>query len=166
MNFNSKYSKWIGLAVAIIVIGAFFRIQHWANGREISLVGFVVLGCLGVIRLLDKRKRGFSFILSSMLILLYSLMGILRIFRISLSREVMIMLFLTGAVWLVTYILKFINRDEQLHFSVKSILYFTGAILIIIGALIKMMHWPGSSILLFSGMGIGAVSFLVRDTKS
>lgn len=85
----------------------------------------------------------------------------MRLLKSPGHKQIIIGLYLIGLAWLLFVVVKMIQQKQPPKFSTKNILFAIGAALVVIGVIFKIQHYPGSTIMMMSGLSSGLLSFFV-----
>lgn len=161
-----KYAR-TGLVISLITfsIGSILKIQHWPFGKELTIAGYLLLGITSLISYLKNPNK--NLVNSFSLVLLIYFICI----RISLDRShdwyqlAHSILFALTTLWGVLYFRKLKSENTKFKASFGNVIFYTGAVFIIAGALLKIQHWPGGQLLLFTGLILGISSLIIGFLK-
>ncbi|MCD6065704.1 MAG: hypothetical protein K0S33_530 [Bacteroidetes bacterium] len=159
----------IRIAIALLLIGALFKIQHWLYGDLLMVTAFVAIAILYVFRFSWKNTKKPVDHVKLVFVVCWSFNGVFTImhfpgklvFQIITLISFLAILFMGG----INY---FGNKDEEgsddekqdrmqnLSRWIKGL----ATALILIGAVFKIMHWPYALYFLFAGMTVLVIWFL------
>jgi len=114
-----------------------------------------------IIRFLTKSPKDLKLIVSTLFVAFFAARGILRIINNPWYSQITIGLFVFGALWISLYLIQITRQKKVSNLNSKNIFYFTGAILIVTGAIFKAQHLPGAVSLLLSGLIIAVLSIFI-----
>lgn len=139
-------------AVGLIVLGRFFKIQHYPNSNEFTIVGLIMACSIIGYQLLSKKDRKVHHYLGGLIVLLLLISTVMRLIRASYLKEITIALFALGIVYVIAYLYE-MNKTQNISRVIKSnLILILGSLSILLGALFKIQHWPGASPLLLIGL--------------
>ena len=155
-----KTMKTIGLvSMALITIGALFKIQHWPGAGILMTLGFLFLGTVFMPSALWVMKKE-SKLKGNMFIYIISIIGCLPfifgfLFKIQHWPGAGIMLtlgfsILAGILLPAILITKLIDPNSK-HLRLTYIIGYFALANYLMGDLFKIQHWPGASIMLVLG---------------
>lgn len=161
-----RIDKALGrIAISVIIIGALFKIMHWNEANIILIIGFSVLAFSAILTLVLGERKLYNW-LKAIAIILY---GGQAIFRINHYPYGMLLAY---AFWisLILYLITWFNKDDEGEivgvFSPsklkKNWLAILTVLLICLGGILKIMHWPHAKIILLFGM-TAAVVWAIKD---
>lgn len=151
------------LCGATIILGALFRIQHWPGAFQLLLIGFLGLLVFSILNTIIKGNFKSSVMITGLFLPLFALNGLMRILNVSLSYWGTLALLGLGLAWVIFFIIRLLQQAKSRSELIMSVVYIISVLLIIIGSLFKIMHYPKASALLISGLFIGGIS-LVYDS--
>lgn len=155
-----KTMKTIGLvSLALITIGALFKIQHWPGAGILLTLGFFFLGTVFMPSALWVMKKE-SKLKGPVFIYIISVIGSLPfifgfLFKIQHWPGAGILLtlgfsILTGILLPALLITKLLDKDSR-HLRLTYIIGYFALSNYLIGSLFKIQHWPGAAIMLVLG---------------
>jgi len=155
-----KLMKTTGLiAPALLGIGSLFKIFHWPGAGILLVLGFFVLCFLFLptsIYILYKetksKKNVFTYLSGFMAALLYSLGVLFKVMHFPFGTELLFAGIFTSALLFLPalFITKLKGASKSTEKSAIAI-GMVALIILLIGFVFKIMHWPGASALLFFG---------------
>ena len=169
MNFSDKkdnsfpwYKKLLTFSIALIMIGALCRIQHWPYGKEMFITGFGMLLIGFFVRFLGKKEKDLGAYLEIISVILFVVHSVMSALKLPYNSIVRSAFFVCVIVYLVKYSLsKWKDRAEE-KFTFSRFLFILGAFTIILGAIFKIQHWPGSTVLLSVGLCFGVFYIVLQ----
>lgn len=155
--------KPIRVGIAIIILGALFKILHWPGANLIFMIGCIatIFTQLGIF-ILTRPKRPRDYIVSTFIIpfITYYMMKVLHWPGSSIPLTIATITLIAALSYqLITpevdvLQLKKDNKNAR-------IVYLTSIVLVIFGAMLKIMHWPMANPLLIAGLGLLAFYFII-----
>lgn len=159
-KFKKLYQILLIFAVGLIVLGRLFKIQHYPYSSEITIIGLIIASILLGYQLLSKKDRKIYHYIGVFIVLLLLLTSIMRVIQFSYLKESTIVLFILGGIYAVCYLYEK-NKKEKLSKIIKSnAIMILGSTSIILGALLKIQHFPGSAPLFLLGLILLGLSFI------
>lgn len=155
-----KTMKTIGLvSLALVTIGALFKIQHWPGAGILLTLGFFILGAVFMPSALWVMKKE-SKLKGPVFIYIISLIGSLPfifgfLFKIQHWPGAGILLtlgfsILAGILLPALLITKLLDKDSK-HLRLTYIIGYFALSNYLIGSLFKIQHWPGAAVMLILG---------------
>ncbi len=164
-------------SIAILLVGALFKTMHWSGASVLLLTGGIGIAIFYSLRFLQKNPKSFLDYTKLFLLLSFLLHYTFRVFHLAygylftMGTQLGLLLFLIAYVREVLYpkentlevegtqASKTVNRK-----GVSTLLYGLSAIGIIVGALLKILHWEfyfiTGNMLLFVGLLAAAIAVL------
>ncbi len=162
-NTPIMYIRSIGIAG--LIIGTLFKTMHWPTANVLIVVGGL-LAVLSSVVLLLKRPRPWSAkdVLRPVTWVLIIAMLLLELFHLPFASAALV----GAALSTVALILvEWKDMDLRRILSDRPAWFFLISIaLTLSGSLLKVMHWPGASMLLVLGMTGSAVWFLIAPGRT
>ncbi len=155
-----KTMKTIGLvSLALITIGALFKIQHWPGAGILLTLGFFFLGAVFMPSALWVKKKEAK-LKGPVCIYIVSVIGCLPfifgfLFKIQHWPGAGILLtlgfsILAGILLPALLITKLLDKDSK-HLRLTYIIGYFALSNYLMGSLFKIQHWPGAGIMLILG---------------
>lgn len=153
-------------AFATVIVGALFKIQHWPGAHMLQLVAWVLSLVVlvarpvmtGAIVSREAARDLFTFGLLSAIV-----MRTLHLPDHGFALGAMVV----GGLALLWYDRgRFLPGNSDA--SAKPWLFYTALVLVLVGTLFRIQHWPYSTLLLISGLVLCGVWFFwsMRDEKN
>lgn len=147
------------IAVAIIIVGSLFVIQHWPYGRVIVASGFFSVFILYPIRFYAKTEKKFNDYVKLIFVCFWSLNGIFTILHLPYKIIFQSISSAAFVVWVCTEgVFYFRDNKSRTNISlISSLIFGLATIFVLIGVAFNIMHWPGAGVLLGVGMLLGII---------
>lgn len=154
-----KTMKIFGLvSLALITIGALFKIQHWLGAGIILTLGFFILGAVFMPSALWVMKKE-SKLKGNILIYILSIIGSLPfifgfLFKIQHWPGAGIMLtfgFSFISILLLAILISKLLDPQSKHLRLTYIIGYFALTWYLMGTLFKIQHWPGAGVMLILG---------------
>jgi hypothetical protein len=166
-----------GLGVAapvLVIIAALFKVNHWPGGGllitlALFITGMVFLPLFVMVRIRDTRRMDepvpLGIYLTGMIAGMFAILGTLFKVQHWPGASIMLTLGLAGLalVFLPLFARYRIRESKKKNEPINKGLWIGGiaaGMLVIIGMLFKIMHWPGASIAFLVSWSLVAVVFL------
>ena len=140
------------VAIALVIVGCLFKIQHWPYAVPLFIVAWVSVLLAFVLRLgsgqllhILNAKNTFSLGIISYVVL--------RMLHWPGTQYALGVTLIGGIAWL------WFRRDIYTTKGPKPILFYGAIVLVVLGMLFRIQHWPYSSTLLIIGLVIAAAWF-------
>lgn len=157
-NSKRPFGIPIAFAIVIFIIGIANQIMHYPYSSELKLTGLIAAAFFIIAGFLKSKTKNLNSILQ--LILILSAIGILimRIFGYFYFTPLIAIACIAGLIRLMNMKSSTASPTSK----IASFSYKIAALAIIGGALFKIMHYPGSFILLMIG-GLSAFIWFITD---
>jgi hypothetical protein len=157
----------IQFAIGVLIIGVLFRIMRLPGGNELMCAAFVTIVALYFIRFINKRNKRTSDYIKLVFVISWSWSGI---FTVSHWPGKLIFQIAAGLSFIALLAIGELefgwgasaegNDEKKMNRSISNLLRIAASGLILVGALFKIMHWPGSAIMLIGGCALVVIWFL------
>jgi len=151
LNFY-KFNRLTKVGIAGLIIGALFKILHWPGANLILLISFIwvsVSHFIHFVQIRPKRTIDYAMLLLVVSFMLYQAISIFH----WPHRKTALFLFAGAALFFfLSYLFSSIESNQSKTSLSIAIAKTLSSISIIIGALFKILHWPGAQIMLITGM--------------
>lgn len=155
------------IAVAILLLGMLARIVQWPHAKIIVITGFASIVLLYTIRFWKKTEKKFLDYVKLVLIVFWTINGIFRMLDFPYTLFFQIV---TGICFITWFIMEgtayFMDEDRrsknsslQIWWNIAMVL---GTLSIIIGGLMKILHWEFANVLLVAGILIVGL-YILKD---
>jgi len=170
MNTNKKHKILkapIRISLAVFILGLLFKIMHWPYSWLIITVSCASVMIFYSLRFLNKNTK--EILDYTKLILVFS-WGLNAVFAINHLPYKIIF----NVAFLISFLLWLLLGGYQDYYGKKKSRgssFFGGAFmsvsmgLVIVGALLKIMHWAGSGMFLIAGLIMAAIWFFLDFFK-
>lgn len=162
-----KILSAIRILISINIIAVLFRLMHWPHSMYLFLIGLGGIFILYPIRFyLKKDKLALDYIK----LIFVELFCFTRFVKIHHLLKIDILIIVTeviGIIWILFEIFNFINNVKPRYKPIipKLNSNYVFVLIILIGALFKLMHWPYANILLIIGLVLLALFFIYDTLK-
>lgn len=149
------------LSLAVYVIGALCRIQHWPFGAELSLIGCIGIGIFSILYFSLKSDKSLFDKMALVGLPLASISILARTFHLPYANEVRLMCILIGLGYSIYLLVGWLPNLKSDSGKIRwdRMAFLAGAICVGIGAFLKMIHWPFASVFLLVGLGLALIHF-------
>lgn len=155
------------ISIVVLLMGMLARIFQWPYASMMVIGGFSAICIFYGIRFWKKTDRVFLDYVKLVLVLFWSLNGICRMLDLPYT---LLFQIITGASFITWFVMEgtayFMDEDRraknstlQIWWNVSMVL---GALSIIAGSLMKVLHWEFANILLILGIIMVAV-YILKD---
>ena len=160
------------IGIALLIVGALFKILHWEGALPLLIIGPILIISSEIYTLLKNINRSFQNYTHTIFISLFFSYFVAHFLHYQYAYGFLI---LGAIVYIINLIYSsFLKKNQPEEGGEKSnekigfmaIIQFVYTFLIIIGALFKIMHWPGANILLISGLVISFIYYLLMFVKN
>ncbi len=167
---DAKHAKDMSVALrsvgaVLVIIGALFKIQHWPFSTVLLVGGWLCLAIAMVVRLLRNGTREYWILGRDLLVL-----GLIGVWMMRMLHWP-----LSGIAWCIVAIgLVLSLRFGWNRYGPKigerypaAVLFGSAVVLIVLGTLFRIQHWPHSTPLLIIGLVMVGAWFLItqRDER-
>ena len=155
------------LSIAFLLLGLLSHILHFDYSELMVTAAFSAIIILYPNRFHKKANKKTLDWIKLILVVSWSFNGIWTILHLPYKLPFQILAAISGIIWLVMEGLFYFGSSEttegnRTKKTISNILFALAAVLITIGVLLKILHWPNSTIILISGV-LFAVAWLVAD---
>ncbi|MCB9223258.1 MAG: hypothetical protein R2780_09170 [Crocinitomicaceae bacterium] len=155
-HFSSLLNYLLIVAVAVIIIGALFKIMHWPGAGILLIIGYTLIITIYPREMIRKKDRTRLDIFKGLGVLIYGGATILKLFLFQDQRILLSAIGLTGLlVWVAVMFYDYFAKDtnqKSLFSKILNILFVLGGVIAITGMFFRVMHWPGANTLLLCGI--------------
>ncbi len=162
------------LAPILILAGLTFKVMHWPgagilNTAALFITGMIFLPLFVMVRIRDTRNMGepipMTLYISGMVPAMITILGAICKLQHWPGAGIMLTIGLSGLalVFLPVFAITKIREGKKMDEEVNKKLILGGVlagILVILGSLFKIMHWPGAGIVLLVSWSLVAVILL------
>ncbi|MDC8002901.1 hypothetical protein POV27_02440 [Aureisphaera galaxeae] len=150
------------IAAAIALIGILFKLLHLTYAPELLIIGLAGILILYPIHFLKKRKKGFLDYAK----LFFAIFGTLhygfRIFHLDYGYVFTRLMQLSLLLLIIAYVSeKYVGGTSSKTEIWETLLYVIAGVGIVIGATLKILHWPYGNFLLIGGLVAAAISVVI-----
>jgi hypothetical protein len=155
------------LCLALLIIGAMFKIMHWPFSDLIICTSLTAIPVLYSFRYIHKQKKSFDDHLTLVLVIFWCANAAITIEHLPGRLLSQSLTSICMVVWLVRKTYTYIQDPERSKSnSVAQLLFWCAAALLILGIAFKLVHWPGGGILLGCGFLCGILWLFADQTKN
>jgi GldL N-terminal domain len=170
MSLEIKILKTpLRISIAIIFIGVMFKIMHWPYRDWIMTTGFSLVAILYPFRFFKKEQKKILDYAKLFFVVSWAIYGIFSILHLPYKMGFEIARSVSFIFWIVMEGVNYLTKRERKEYRVLHIVSYVlvsiSAALIFIGALFKIMHWPGAGPMLVVGLSLAVVWFLLDFIK-
>lgn len=145
------------IAIVLVVVGAFFRIEHWPWTEVIFFAAWV----LTLIALLWRPLGGQPLVNKEAArdLFTFGLVSVIVMRMLHLpGKGIALGVWILGAIGLLWYERDcfFPGKDDK---ASKPWLFYLALALVVIGTLFRIQHWPYSTAMLIGGLALAALWF-------
>lgn len=154
---SSKSGILNTIGAACVIIGGLMRINHITGANILLIIGAIVFVIGFLLPFFGKKQRQWI----DYVLLTGSIFLILFVLSRTLLRNELYayqLIFAGGALLTAPFYVIHQMRGDP---SLSRILFIAGLTGIAIGTVFKIQHWTGATILLGSGLGLTALSYIV-----
>jgi len=156
---KKKLSIPIALALLLIFVGYFAKVQHWPFGFELNLIGLASIGVLYVTRYVLKSNRTLKDLAKVLMVFSWVMVVTFGSLKFGYMAYLIYPSLTLGLGWFILEIIDLIKVKET-DDKLNPVLWI-GILLMILYIMIQMMHWPFGSIIYILGTLISSIGFLV-----
>lgn len=159
-----KYSSLFSLSLALLLFGVLFKIQHWPSANILIVLGYATAFLTFLFKVLKSPSIKSLDLLATAGIGLLLAQKLFHFFEIPYFSTVRLTLIILGGIFLMTKFLKLFRSQNTNIPSGVLFISTLGAIMMSVGAFLKMQHLLGAGVLIVLGMAICAFSFIYPRT--
>lgn len=162
MKIQHHILNILRILAGCFVMGILFKIMHWPGAKLILSSVLILLPIVYSIRFYFKDKKLFSDYLKLVLVIIGSFAYLLhKILHWPFGKELYILTLALLCVFLLFQVYRYLfkNETEQSPIWNTKTAFSIPGVIVFIGVLFKIMHWPGASILLIVGLAGFALLF-------
>jgi len=164
MDKSRIYRSVLGISAAAYVVGALFKIMHWPFAGIIVVVALTAIAISSVLYFSSKLEKSYIDQLAIVGIPLWAAHTLLRLTRAPYQSEIRIGLFVIALLYVGYLVFKWYRDDKSKGIrgiNLERSSFVLGAILVAVGALFKIQHWPLAGPILISGLCVLCMNFLL-----
>lgn len=182
MFTNLNANRFLRLSIAIIILGALFKIMHWPYGWVAIAIGAFGIGVNYCIIFVRKKPKSLLDYTQLFLLLSFFVHYTLRVFHLSYAYIFTTITQLFLVLFIILYLKDTLFTDRKIEVNhdesskknkSKTIIYLLYGIAItsiLIGSLFKILHWGfgfinGTSLFIF-GIILIVILLLLGDSYS
>lgn len=159
---TTLFKTIITISIGLILLGGMFMVMHWPYGRPILIVGNISLGITYLFSVIMARERSVSDYFKLIFVLTSCLTFVIGLF---FKSKYILNAISFGSLlsWLIFSIYEniFDVTDKKLGFKyvLSRIFFSVAATILILGLVLKILHWRGGSVTLAIGLTSACVWF-------
>lgn len=158
------------ITIIVILLGVLLKILEWPYATEVILFGFANTGILYIFRFYQKKEKHFLAYVKLVLVLSWTLNGVLRALDFQNTLLLQILVGLSFMTWFVMEgTAYFLDEDRKAKNKKIQVLWnfamVIGALAIIAGSLLNVMNWKFAIPLLVLGITLIA-AYILKDIFS
>ncbi len=163
----------IGIFVATLLIGIVFKIMHWPGSGSMLITSKIAIGILYVARFWLEDKRSLIEYLKVGLVAIWASAGIIELFIEDPRDRLPFNAIAWGALiaWALTLGFEYLfqSKESQAKLTtperVANRIYVLGAVTIIAGLCMTVLHLPTGAIVLAVGLSFGIIWIITQMNK-
>lgn len=161
------YQPW-RIAAAITFIGIMFRLLHIPYASEILLVGLAGIVILYPIHFWKKKKKEFLDYAKLFFVIFATLHYTFNVFHWNHGFLFTRLAQLSLLILIIAYLNDKYYADDKASKKERweTLLYVLAGVGIILGVILKILHWPYGNILMISGLITAAISVVLGSISS
>lgn len=171
MKFN--LSVFLRIAISILLIGLLSKVLHWPFSIELINIGYGLIFIFYILRFyLKKIKTNLDWI-KLLLITTWCVYGVILMNHLPFRLPFQIATIVIFLIWyfkegFIEYYDKteYLSEKQKPYKTLLNSIPIIGFILMQLGVLFKIMHWPGASVSLIVGVVICIVSLFIYRQKT
>ncbi len=168
MNTSKKVLKLpIRFSLIVILFGIISKLLEWSFAKEILLVGFTSLSALYAFRYVKKTERKFIDTTKFVLVLSWSINGVLQVLDLPFTLFSQILTATTFVIWFVLEgTAYFLDDDRNAKNSLSQIIWngilIIGTLVVISGSIMRFLEWDYAIHMLSLGITLIG-SYILKD---
>lgn len=163
---------FFGTSIAVLFFGFLCKIMHWPFAGLLIISAISILIVLSAIKFWFKPDKQKVDYLKAILIFFWAVNGMIyMVIDRSLMLPFKALSWGSFIAWLLVLGYQFIFENDEKKFGQSkktrytNVIFNVGAVTIVLGAIMKIFHWPGAGIMLVVGIGLGAIWFFLDSYK-
>ncbi|GAB5398855.1 MAG: hypothetical protein Aureis2KO_04400 [Aureisphaera sp.] len=152
------------IAVAVVLVGILLKLLHMAYDEEVLMVGLAGILILYPLHFFNKGKKSFLDYAKLFFAIFATLHYAFAVFHWSYGHVFTRLAQLSLVVLIIAYISQ--NEKSSKKNGLEILLYTVAGVGIVLGAILKILHWGYGDILLIVGMIAGVASIFVGGNSS
>lgn len=163
-----KIFSAIRILISITIIASLFKLMHWPYSMHLYIIGLGGIFVLYPIRFFLKKEKTTLDYIKLIFVELFCFTRFVKIHHLLKIDIIITITNIIGLAWILFEIYNYINNIKPKY---KTILphfnynYIFGLV-IVVGVLFKLMHWPYANILLITGVILISAYFIYDSFKS
>lgn len=156
------------ISIAILILGVLFRLQHWFYTLPLTLLGAFGIAAFTIGLFIIKKSKGLRDYARTIVATTYVVNVAFRLMHWPFADVVQWIFYAAAAFWLIEEGLVYMGFSgsggpKSKRDILASILAVFAAIMVIVGALFKLQHWPYGNVMLIIGLA-SAVIWLALES--
>lgn len=158
-----QINKWaIGVqvvALIVLLVGILFKIMHWPMATRFILCGGIGLVAVYLVKVITQDNTTWIHYLRWAVVTSFVVRLIFVLNHWPYAEIIHVVFLILFGTWFVLEIGRFLTSGEAKASKFAKVLRLLAWItpgVVIAGAVMKIMHWPGAGIVLISGLVLGA----------
>lgn len=159
-----------GASIGILFFGFLCKIMHWPFAGLLMISSIISLIVLSGIKFWFKPNKKRVDYLKAILILSWALNGVISIvIERSLMLPFKALAWGSFTAWLLVLGYQFIFESDETKIGrskktkYSNLIFNIAAVLVVLGSVMKIFHWPAAGIILIVGIGLGAFWFFTNS---
>lgn len=163
-----KIFSAIRILISITIIASLFKLMHWPYSMYLYIIGLGGIFVLYTFRFFLKKDKTTLDYIKLIFVELFCFTRFVNIHHLLKIDTLITITNIVGLIWIVFEIYNCMNGIKPKYKPILpnfSANYLFGLI-IIIGAIFRLMHWPYANALLITGLILMSVYFIYDSFKS
>ncbi len=150
-----RFTIPLRVALAVVVVGLVFKIQHWPMAMALVVTGASAIVLLYPFRYAAKSEKTFLDHVKLGLAILWPASVVFQQIHWPYAKVIGLLASAFGLVWITQAgVAEFWTDEQRSSPSRWSVALFAlGLVLVSVGTLFRIQHWPFSTVLLIAGLG-------------
>lgn len=157
------------ISIAVLIVGVMFKIMHWPFGAWIIVFGFSLIAVLYPFRFMNKKSKVLLDYARLLFVICWAVYGIFAALHLPYKIIFDVLRSISFVFWIIMEGINYFSKvKEKKSGTINIISYIIIAIsaaLVLVGALFKIMHWPGAGPMLVVGLSLVVIWFLLDFFK-
>ncbi len=170
-----KFNQLFNYFISMLILGILFKVMHWPGANPMMSVAFLGIGIVKTIKFVYSNPKQNIDYFEFILVVSWCLGGIFIINHWPYKSFFQTITSLSFIIWLILQLSSYYNggkgisdnKSKRLLPSVsgKNVVWGICTVVIVLGAIFKIMHFSGSAFLLIFGMLLAAIIFLIDSIR-
>jgi hypothetical protein len=150
----------VRISIGFLIIGVMFKIMHWPGANIITIGSLISIGFFSAVGFAAKKPKVTLDYIRLMLAESFVINAIFTWLHWSYKAIPWTFLFISFILW-IWYDGFAFSQNKTPKEKIPDVLLIVGGILVVIGVIFKVMHWPGAGMMLVIGfIGVTTSYFL------